>query len=214
MQAYLGAVGPFPEWRGGDADPASAAVHTELAEAFEGLGDRLERLQLVVTHYPRPDLPGRCFALVVAFHDLPDPHIVQDRARYRRFLMRDGREPPMSGVLFEVRQVWQTAGGAPRLIEATVEVTDRLTAAGGRNFGSSMFSNARVSEITCDITRGGHFGQYGRGTRRGLIWCDRSQGIGPPEPWSAAYRVSPRRELVVGLADSVTQALRAFASRF
>lgn len=214
MRSYLDGVGAFFDLGGPSGESLAADVHAELARAYSNLRVRLPRLHAIVSHYPRPDLPGKCFALVTAFYDVPDPHIVQHQPSYQGFLMRDRRGRPLHGAILEVRQVWQTEDGEPRLIEATVEVTDGLTAPGDRALTSNLFRNARVSDLTCDKTRGGHFAVYGHGDRRGWIWCDLSFGVGATQPWSAAYRVSPRRKLETNLPRAMTEALREFAIRF
>jgi len=206
---YLKAVGAFPRV------PADGnAIATELAEIYAALPARQSVLRANVTHYPRSDLPGKCFGIVTAFHDLPDFTIAEDLESFGKYLnaLRRGREMP--GSIFEVRQVWQMAGDEPRLIEATVEFSDRFASLARRRFAPGFFADKDVQKISADQMRGGHFEHAGGGVRRGIMWCDRSMGVGEPRPWSAAYRVSPKREFSGALDPELVTALKRFVSRF
>ena len=110
MTDYLKAVGAFPK-----AQASGNAIATDLAGIYDALPARQSVLRANVTHYPRSDLPGKCFGVVTAFHDLPDFTIAEDLESFTKHLdgLRRGREMP--GSLFEVRQVWQMAGDEPRL---------------------------------------------------------------------------------------------------
>ena len=95
-----------------------------------------------------------------------------------------------------------------------VELTDRFSSVRSRIIGSGYFGDEKCGLITCDSTRGGHFQMYGGGHRRGVLWCDRSFGLGNPDPLSFSYRVSPEREMHRDLPEAVVKALRAFVTRF
>ena len=207
MPRYLQSVGAALPLGDGD-------VAHELADAFADLHRRAPSLKAFVSYYPRRDLPGRCVAIQTVFHDLPDPMIENDGEAAEQFArdLHDHFFAP--GMLFEVRQVWQLEGDRPRLIEATVELTDEFERLMERNVPKSMFGDADVERITCDIARGGHFRPFGGGARRGLLWVDRSFGIGQARPWSAAYRLRPTREFDTDLAPELIEALREFATRF
>lgn len=171
-------------------------------------------MRALVTHYPRKDLAGTCVAIVVVIHDLPDETVREDQEAFQKFTSKLEHGRGMPGRLFEVRQVWQLAGQQPRLIEATVELTDQFVSLSQRHIVDGFFPDATVHKISADVTRGGHFEYAGGGTRRGIIWCDRSMGIGEPRPWSAAYRVRPLREFRTGLAPDLVKALKRFVIRF
>ncbi len=209
MTDYLKAVGAFPT-----AQAGGNAIAAELAGIYAALPARQSVLRANVTHYPRNDLPGKCFGVVTAFHDLPDFTIAEDLESFTKHLdgLRSGREMP--GSIFEVRQVWQMAGDEPRLIEATVEFSDRFASLAPRRLAPGFFPDKDVQKISADQMRGGHFEHAGGGVRRGIIWCDRSMGLGKPRPWSAAYRVSPKREFSDALSPELVAALKRFVSRF
>ena len=200
-------VGPFPD---AHSDPIVAVLATALAR----LRGRETSLRALVTHYPREDLAGRCVAIVTAFHDLPDSTVAEDEAAFVEFVSALRRGIPASGTLFEVRQVWQLAGAQPRLIEATVDLTDAFNTFTPRYLPEGTFPDEAVHAITADVTRGGHFEYAGGGTRRGIIWCDRSMGLGEPRPWSAVYRLRPEREFGDALDPELIEALKRFVSRF
>ncbi len=208
MSAYLDAVGAFP------TDLEHDPIAAELAQVFRALPAQSEQMRGVVSHYPRRDLPGKCVAITTVFHTLPDEHIMEDMPGVQRLLLRLGDGRATAGMLFEVRQVWQTEGDEPRLIEATVEVTDRFRSRAMRDIHTGLFRNGAVNRITIDMTRAGHLSKYGGGTRRGLIWCDRSFGIGQPRPYSAAYRIRPHSEVRLDLDPQAVTALREFVTRF
>ena len=171
-------------------------------------------MKAFVSYYPRKDLPGKCVGIQVVFHDLPDPMVADDVAaaeQFARDLCEHFRAP---GMLFEVRQTWQLDGPRPRLIEATVELTDDFDQIAHRDVPRGFFEDPAVERITCDRTRGGHFSPFGGGARRGMIWVDRSVGLGEPRPWSASYRMRPMGEFEIELDPDVIDALREFASRF
>jgi hypothetical protein len=211
---YIKAMGEFLDWSAATNHPACREHFEALRRAFDGLPDRYAGLRGFVAHVPRPDLPGKCFGVVATFHDLPDPFLVEDVGASNEFLACLYDKAETKGLLFEVRQVWQTAGGEPRLIEATLEVTSRLREFRLRNIPSGFFGDDHVEQVTCDPLRGGHFESYGGGTRCGFIWCDRSFGIGAAQPWSAAYRVFPNREVRTDLPGELVAALQEFVTRF
>ena len=203
----MDAIGPFPGAHAG-------RVAAELASAFARLRGRPESLRALVTHYPRDDLAGSCVAIVTAFHDLPDHTVAEDEAAFAEFVSALRRGVPTPGMLFEVRQVWQLAGSQPRLIEATVELTDAFNTFTPRHVLDGTFPDEAVQAITADVMRGGHFEYAGGGARRGIIWCDRSMGLGEPRPWSAAYRLRPKREFGDPLDPELVRALKQFVRRF
>jgi hypothetical protein len=207
-------MGEFFAWPDVAGHPACDEHFLALRRSYRALQDRGSSLKAFVSHYPRPDLPGRCFAVVAALHDLPDPFLVADESAFDDFLAFLYDKQETVGTLFEVRQVWQTAGGEPRLIEATVEVTTRFRVFREREVPARLFGDERAARITCDFLRGQHFDKYGGGTRCGLIWCDRSFGIGRLDPWSSAYRVWPNESLDRGLPTDLVAALQEFVTRF
>ena len=193
-------------------DGMDEPIADELARAFAELAVASPRA--MIAHYPRPELPGKCFALVVAFHTMPDPNVVEEQMKFERYMLELRDLGRADGLIFEIRQVWQTEGGEPRLIEATVDYTNRFFSVRQRHLGGSYFGDEQCGLITCDSTRGGHFAMYGGGHRRGLLWCDRSFGLGEPDPYSIAYRVEPGREIRVGLSPELIAVLREFVTRF
>ena len=98
--------------------------------------------------------------------------------------------------------------------KATVEITAHFREFRVRDLPRGFFGDERVERVTCDPLRGGHFEAYGGGTRCGLIWCDRSFGIGEADPWSAAYRVNPEPQVDSKLPAKLVAALQEFVTRF
>ena len=169
---------------------------------------------MLAAHYARVDLPGRCIGIQVVFHNVPDPMVADDAVAAEEFArsLRDTFGAP--GMMFEIRQIWQLDGAQPRLIEAMVELTDDFDRLMQRQPPLGYFGDRAVDRITLDKARGGHFAAFGGGQRRGLLWVDRSLGIGTPDPWSSDYRLRPARVPDSPLPPEVVQALREFVKRF
>ena len=169
---------------------------------------------MFAAHYPRAELPGRCIGIVVTLHDLPDPMVEDDVIAAEQFARSLHENFEADGMLLEVRQIWQLDGDRPRLIEATIELTDQFDRIMSRVPPSGYFGDPGIERITFDKTRGGHFGPFGGGARRGLLWVDRSCGIGEPDSWSATYRMRPARTPESPLPPAVVKALKDFVTRF
>jgi hypothetical protein len=169
---------------------------------------------MYAAHYPRRDLPGRCIGIQVSFHDLADPMVEDDGPAAEEFAqsLRERFQAP--GMLFEIRQVWQLDGAEPRLIEATLELTDKFDRLMKRNPVLGYLGDPDVEKITFDKARGSHFAAHGGGHRRGLLWVDKSFGVGAPDPWSASYCMRPARAPESPLPPAVVKALKEFVSRF
>ena len=133
-------------------------------------------------------------AVMAAFHNLRDPHLVEEY---------DRPFPESGGLLVVVRQVWQTDGAKPRMIEASIEWTTA--------FGTSVpreVADPLVEELTLDHARMGQ-DRLWPGTRRaGMLWADRSFGVGPAKPYFARYDMDGWVE------GDEPEGLRAFVRRF
>ena len=116
-------------------------------------------------------------------------------------------------MILEVRQTWQFAGGTPRMIEASIELTDDFDSIRPRGFPRRFFE-PEVARIVVDESRAGHFEGFGGGHRRGWVWVDRAAGLGSARGWSAAYTVRPTPERDRGLDDELVEALKEFVGRF
>ncbi|MEM8882516.1 MAG: hypothetical protein AAGD14_00435 [Planctomycetota bacterium] len=171
-------------------------------------------MRMLVAHYPRPDLPGRCVAVVTAIHTLPEPHIEEDQDLLRHYYRGMRKRRPYAGMLFEVRQVWQTEGGTPRLIEATIDLSEGFVAPARYRGFVALLGDARALRITEDITRSGHFHMYGADRRGGLLWCDRSYGLGEPEPFMAEYEIGRKRRIERSLPPALVAQLKNYVTRF
>ncbi len=148
---YLDAVGPYP-----------AEVPKLTGEVYGW-----------IAHYPRPRLPGRCMAVMAAFHNLRDPHLVEDIGRPL---------PKSGGLLVVVRQVWQTEGPEPRMIEASIEWTTEFGTSAPREVEDPL-----VEKLTFDHARMGQDRMWPGSQRAGMLWADRSFGVGPAKPYFARY---------------------------
>ena len=176
--------------------------------------ERTGEFKVVAMHFPRPDLPGRCVGVQVIFHDVPDPMVEDDAAAADEFARALHERFHAPGMLLEIRQIWQLEGSEPRLIEATMELTDQFDRLMRRDPPRGYFGLQAVEKITFDQARGGHFAAFGGGQRRGLLWVDRACGIGEPDPWSAAYEMRPARTPDAPLPPHVVEALQEFVKRF
>ena len=195
-------------------DLGDGAVARDLKRAFEEMRADAPNLKMFVAHYPQADLPGRCVGVLVVIHDLPDPMVRNDLGAAEEFARALHERFAAPGRLLEIRQVWQLAGERPRMIEATIELTDQFDRLMHRKPPIGYFGDDDVERITFDRARGAHFSPFGGGARRGLLWTDRSCGLGESDPYSAAYRMRPARTPDAPLSPAVAEALREFIRRF
>jgi hypothetical protein len=140
-------------------------------------------LRILVKHYPRADLPGRCYAVEVHLYTVPDP--LFDRAQL------DPKETRvrLRGNLITGRKTYQTDGGRPRIIEAALEVQTEVEARGARPDFWALLPDMDLRKKTQDPQASAHFEGYGGGLRHGLAWFDLSYGRGDVRPSGWAYRI-------------------------
>ncbi len=137
--------------------PAWQRIRKSMAAGSDAPGR--EPLRIFVRSYARPDLPGHCVAVAIAFYTVPDPHI--------------GRPGfgPWPGLLFDIHKTYQLAGGKTRLVEAALEVHTEVAR-------SAMRAPLAVlaGEPQGDARESTHFEQYGAGRRHAWFWMDRDWG--------------------------------------
>jgi len=143
-------------------------------------------LRILVKHYPRPELPGRCVTIQATFYDVPDAYM--DRIDIAS-KMRAGAAVPVKGALLHLRRTYQLAGDGPRLIEALAEIHTHPGIAPPLRPVWLLLGEKQVGAIARDRDFGQHFMAYGAGARYGLCWTDRAFGLGDPAPFGAAYRI-------------------------
>jgi len=193
---FLEAVEP-PAMRGGAG--LAKTVLGEMRSRWETLRSIAHRplgdppLRILVKHYPRPDLAGRCVSIQVTFYDVPDMYF--DRAA----LLADPESPPVQGkrirgAILDLYRTYQLSGNQPRLIQALAEVSAPVLLLPQRLPITQILRRPDdVSPGSIDGVFASHFLAYGGGVRQGLLWIDRSNGIGKPAAFSTAYRVVRRR---------------------
>ncbi len=203
-----------PYWRSvGSMTSADASeVFEPLAREWRILGKRIldddvgRPVRVLIKHYPRTKVPGRCVTIHVTFYSVPDPRFDEGAPA------SDGR---VEGVLFDVRQTWQLQGAEPVLIEASVEVTTDVRAAGHRRGFASIAKPDGAPEWGADPAMGAHFYGYGAGRRYGTVWFDRAAGIGETDAWAKVYRLGDGADVAIAdLTPAQADALRRFVERF
>lgn len=173
-------------------------------------------LRILVRHYPRPGLRGRCFTVAITMANVVDPWFDQDI--FARQTARAEERPPVRGTLIEIRKTYQDGGGEVRLIEARVQVQQRLRLMPLPLDLPELIGDERVHAVATDSQSSAHYTVMGGGERLGLVWYDLSAGMGPPDPWSAAYSLAyadPARppelklgRLTPGLLDALLRVAR------
>jgi hypothetical protein len=143
-------------------------------------------LRILTKHYPRDDLPGRCFTIQVTFFTVRDPYF--DDGGLTPELAERVKGKVVDGLMFEVRKTYQTKNAQRRLIEAEVEVTEKVGGYFGRKSFPQLSGLESVSGFAGDEFFGAHFQLYGGGERRGLVWYDRSFGLGKADVWAGVFR--------------------------
>ena len=190
IRPYLDAMGkmefPAPE-DGGLAREVTDALAKSwkdlLATTSKPVGTPL--LRILTKHYPRIDLPGRCFTIQVTFFTVRDPYF-DDRMTPE--LLERIKGKVIDGLMFEVRKTYQTKNARRHLIEAEVEVSEEVVGYFGRKGFAQLSGLKSVAGFAHDTFFGAHFQPYGGGQRRGLVWFDRSFGLGKADVWTAAFR--------------------------
>jgi hypothetical protein len=178
----------------------SLAAETALAlsQHWRDLKTTLDRpvttppIRVMYKHYPRPRLPGDCVTLHATVYTVPDQHFDQQwfREEMRKHHASGGGRGGMAirGVLIDLRRTYQLEGGPPKLVEASLEVHDNVSLVRRAPFGQLL--GEEPHEMLRDREAESHFLMLGGGTRRGLVWIDRSVGLRELDPWARAYRIS------------------------
>lgn len=243
--SYLEVAGAFHE-NGGDglADVVAQSINAHLTSLRE-LARRdpgTPPLRVLIKHYPRAMLPGRCFTVHVSFFTVPDPYI--DAAILRRAMggmRRAGAEiagvnavgakigqgdMKMPGVILEVRRTWQLASGKPRLVEAMAEIHADVAMGRRRMAAIHYLPEEGFDAGWEDGDFGAYLVHYGAGERLGMHWIDRDAvgeaGADGKEPriWACAYRIrqpSRGQDLLLDWKSLTAEALAAlfeFVARF
>ena len=221
MLPYLEAMGPLDLDLVGEG--LAATVARELARHWRELQAMARgplgrpRLRVMANHYPRPELPGRCVALVVNFYTVPDAFVVEDEPLLGEFAEAIRRNERPEGLIVQIAKTWQLQGDRARLIETVVDVTRDFRAEAPRWADWSFLGDSRAERMTNDAQRGGHFMPYGGGDRLGVGWWDRSFGLGGAEPMSVAFRFTVLGPAPVSKAEPLPEEaatrLRAFVER-
>jgi len=174
-------------------------------------------LRIIVKHYPRPTLPGRCFTIQTTIFNVPDTYF--DREWLQQNMPRSHEAAPVRGLLYEFRKTYQTEGDRLRLIEAQIEVHTHVLMLPRRRTVLDLMGVASVGKVGPDLASVDHFIVYGGGVRSGMLWVDGSAGQGEAEPWARAYSIV--RESMEGkprvreaaLSAEAEAALRKFVER-
>ena len=207
MPSYLNAVADLPPFGSGRSEAADVVrkTVTEIRAAARGMRGWVAQI-------PRTDLPGRCVSIVTAFHNLPDPHLEEERSVYENF-EQHGRVGRKRLVLLVATQVWQTEtdDGAPKLIGANLEVVSEFDPRKPNELRNLLRSQAAAEKILCDPSRLGRQDLWGGSKRTGIFWVDRSYGLLEPMDYAASY---DNDALTPDLPADITAALKAFVVRY
>jgi hypothetical protein len=144
-------------------------------------------LRILVLHYPREALPGRCVSLMVTIYNLPDTFL--DQSWFREHHPAPNELAPVRGLLFRLRKTYQLDGAQPRLIEAWAEVQTQC------QLGfpplepqvADPIAAESLGDAWTDPEFFGHFYPFAGGQRYGLAWIDQSAGIGPARSMGRAF---------------------------
>ena len=139
-------------------------------------------LRVLIKHYPRPELPGRCYVVHATAYTAEDPYLDRPQAFDQ-----------VRGVIFDLRKTYQLEGGEARLIEAQIEVQVELRYGEGKADFGHLLNREELGPIARDSGWSGHFEKFAGGTRFGMIWLDVSCGMGDAAGWSRGYRISTKR---------------------
>jgi len=164
-------------------------------------------LRVLIKHYPRPELPGRCHVVHATAYTAEDPYLDHPKAH-----------GAVRGVIFDLRKTYQLAGDAPRLIEAQIEVHTELSYGEGKMPLGHILNRDDLGPIALDDGWSGHFEKFAGGTRFGMVWLDVACGIGDAAAWSRAYRITSEhgdrhRVETEPLTATQVKALLEFVSR-
>ncbi len=190
---YLRAVGALRFGRRAALPSVVNAVSAAVADTWgralarsEGRPGGNDVLRVIVKHYPRHEAPGRCITIQADVYTVPDRYLDWGGVLH---VGEVGVRLP--GYVVRLRRTVQTEGGAPRLVEASIEVLERFRVGGAVvAYGKALGEPS----LTSDDQRNAHFEDFGATLRRGLLWVDRSYGRGTPRPWSRAYAIRTRSE--------------------
>ena len=189
-------------------------VTAELSKTWTRLREIADKpvreplLRILTKHYPRRDLPGRCFTIQVTFFTVRDPYF--DEGGLTAELLERINGKTIEGVLFDVRKTYQMRDKR-RLIEAELEVTTTVRAHFGRKGFPELSHVDAISVFANDTFFGAHFQPYGGGERLGLVWYDVSCGLGPARAWTAAFRAERMTEKATKVKTSALDAELAAA---
>ena len=136
-------------------------------------------LRVLIKHYPRPELPGRCHVVHATAYTAEDPYLDHPKD-----------QDAVRGVIFDLRKTYQLAGDAPRLIEAQIEVHTELSYGEGKMPLGHILNRDDLGPVALDDGWSGHFEKFAGGTRFGMVWLDIACGIGDAAAWSRAYRIT------------------------
>lgn len=194
---FLRAVGDLGLDAAG-AEPLTAEVVSALEEQWRLLRAVAEGpvgtppLRIIVRHHPRGEIPGHCVGIQVTVSTIPDPFFDQDLFGPLARNARSG--PAVGGVLFDLRKSYQLAGGTPRLIEASLQIQSPVRIGMQMTMLGMHLPDEKARGIVSDPASVAHFSMLGGGERRGIVWCDRSAGMGPEDAWSGAYLLRRDRQ--------------------
>lgn len=170
-------------------------------------------LRVLVKHYPREDLPGRCVAIETTWYTTRDA-------------LLEGGEPPAPGPIrgahFTLARLYQLQRGGPRMVAARMEAwtgIEAVDACGRAEASDNQWAEraeSMVRAVASDPYARAHFGYLGGGRRVGAVWLDRSLGLANEAPWSACFDVDARggtARVEEGLPAPVVQSLVTLVSR-
>ena len=169
-----------------DASAAVADAWDRALDRSEGVPGEYDVLRVLVKHYPRPDAPGRCITIQTDVYTVPDRYLDWGGA-----INATDVGARLPGYVVRLRRTVQTEGDALRLVEASIEVLERLHVGGPQVVYGELLGEPSLRN---DEQRNAHFEDFGATRRRGLLWLDRSYGRGTPRPWSRAYAIRIRHE--------------------
>ncbi|MGQ0614294.1 MAG: hypothetical protein ACT4PV_11205 [Planctomycetaceae bacterium] len=141
-------------------------------------------------HYPRePSEMGgaRAITLHATLYSVPDLFLDMGSTAISHDLAELARAPAVPGLILDIRKTWRITPQGPRLIEASIEVTEDVHNALRGPGLCQLLQDPSVSAVAADAGAIMHFELY-HGERWGMLWIDRAV-TGPVDGWARAYHI-------------------------
>jgi len=195
VRPFLKALGEiaFPQE---EQDGVLRSVEAKIVEIWRSLDASATQqgkgppVRVFFKHYPRElsELDGaRAVTLHATLYSVPDLYFDISTAAIGHDPVDVERAAGVQGLLLDIRKTWRITPHGPRLIEASIEVTEEVRNALRGPGLCQLLEEPSISAVATDSGAIMHFELY-HGERWGLLWVDRAQD-GPVDGWASAYHI-------------------------